>query len=41
MYIKFLSPRTVIKNAVHRLSQDRVRVGMMSTDIDTLRDILL
>lgn len=41
MYIKFLSPRTVIKNAVHRLSQDRECVGMMSTDIDTLRDVLL
>lgn len=41
MYIKFLSQRTVIKNAVQHPHQDWECVGMMSTDIDTLRDVWL
>lgn len=39
--ISSFSQQTVIKNAVHHLNQDWVYVGMMSTDIDTLRDLLL
>lgn len=39
MYIKFLSQWTVIKNAVQHPNQDWENEGMMSTDIDTLRDV--
>lgn len=41
MYFYFLSQRTVIENAVHHLNQNWACGGVMSTDIDTLRDILL
>lgn len=41
MHIKFLSQQTVIQNSVHHLNQDWVCVAMMSTDIDTLGDVLL
>lgn len=41
MYIEFLAQWTVIKNAAHQLNRDWAHVGMMSTDIDTLRDVLL